>query len=93
MNGLTRFTRSVVVAFWKSDEDGHAHGRDDNRTSNCLYENGVLDLAKSWLLNPDLTIEYLPKDVAFLVLGDPRFIFITVIAAKAVEGAFLHLVS
>ncbi len=85
--------RSVKVSFWKSNENCHANGRDDEGTTNCLEEDGILDLAESWLLDPNFTIENLADYVAFLVFGDPRFIFIAVVAAETVKWASLHLVS
>ena len=75
----------VIVPFGKGDKDGHADCRDNDGTADGLQEDGVLNLAKCWLLDPDLTVEDFTKDVTFLVLGDPRFILVAVGAAEAVE--------
>lgn len=80
-----------VVAFRESTEYPNRDGRDDQRTSKTLQEDGVLDLPESRLLDPDLAIEDLTDDVAFLVFGDPGFVFVAVVAAKSVERTFAHI--
>ena len=81
----------VVAAFWDSTEDPYRDGRDDQRTSNSLQEDGVLDLPESWLLDPDFAIQDFADNVAFLILGNPGFVFVAVGAAKRVEGTFAHV--
>lgn len=80
-----------VVAFWESAENPYRDGRDDQRTAKSLQEDGVLDLPESRLLDPDLAIKDLADDVAFLVFGDPGFVFVAVGAAKGVEGTFAYI--
>ena len=81
----------VVVAFWKGAENSHGDDSDDQRTSQGLHKDGVLDLPKSRLLDPDFAVKDFTDEVAFLVLGDPGFVFVAVGAAKGVEGAFAHV--
>lgn len=81
----------IVVALWKGTENSHRDGSDDQCTSKSLQEDGVLDLPESRLLNPDFAIKDLTDDVAFLVFGDPGFVFVAVGAAKRVEGTFAHV--
>ena len=81
----------IVVAFWDSTEDPHRDDCDDQRTSESLYEDGVLDLSESRLLDPDFTIKDFTEDVTFLVLDDPRFVLVAVGAAERVEGTFAHI--
>lgn len=80
-----------VVAFRESAENANRDGSDDQRTSKSLQEDGVLDLPESRLLDPDLAIEDLADDVAFLVFGDPGFVFVAVGAAKSVKRTFAHV--
>lgn len=81
----------IVVAPWKGTENSHRDGGDDQCTSKSLQEDGVLDLPESRLLNPDFAIKDFTDDVAFLVFGDPGFVFVAVGAAKRVEGTFAHV--
>ena len=81
----------VVATFWDSTEDPHRDGRDDQRTSDSLQEDGVLDLPKSWLLDPDFAIQDFADDVPFLVFGNPGFVLVAVGAAKGVERTFAHV--
>ena len=81
----------VVVAFRESTKYSHRDGSDDQSTSKSLHEDGVLDLPKSRLLDPDFAIKDFTDDVAFLVFGDPGFVFVAVGAAKSVEGIFSHV--
>ena len=71
----------VVVAFWECTENSHRDGRDDQCTSDSLNEDGVLDLSKSRLLNPDFTIKDFTDDVSLFVFGDPGFVFVAIGAA------------
>lgn len=61
-----------------SAEYGGQNTRSDESTDQRLNEDGVLNLSKGWLLNPDLTIKDFTDDIALLVLGDPRFILVAV---------------
>ena len=81
----------VVAAFGDSTEDPHRDGRDDQRTSYGLQEDGVLDLPESGLLNPDFPIQDFADDVALLILGNPGFVLEAVGATKRVEGTFTHV--
>ncbi len=81
----------VVVAFWQCTEDSHRDGSDDQRTPESLHEDGVLDFPKSRLLDPDFAIKDLADDVAFLVFGDPGFVFVAVGTAESVERTFAHV--
>ena len=81
----------VVVAFWKCTKDAHRDGGDDQRPSESLHEDGVLDLPKSRLLDPDFTIKDFADDFAFLVFGDPGFVFVAVGAAKSIERTFAQV--
>ncbi len=47
----------VVISFRQSTEDPNADGSDDERATDGLEEDRILDLAKCWLLDPHLTIE------------------------------------
>lgn len=78
----------VVVSFRQSTEDPYGDGSDDERTADGLEEDGVLDLAKSWLLDPHLTIEDLADEVTLFVFGDPRLIFIAVGTSECIERSF-----
>ena len=62
------------VASGDCAEDTDSNTADDERTEDGLDENGVLDLAKSGLLDPDLAVEDLADDIALLVPGDPRLV-------------------
>lgn len=78
------------VSFRNGNEDAHRDSCNDKSASDSLEEDGVLNLAQSRLLYPDLTIEDFSEDVPFLILGDPRLIFVAISAAEAVEGGFAH---
>ena len=58
-----------------------------------LNENGILNLTKSWLLDPDLAIKDLTNDVAFLVLGNPGLIFeaVRIVGDQALGRHFASL--
>lgn len=79
---------------------------------NCAYKqcakqrldkDGVLNLAQSWLLNPDFTVKDLANEISLLVLFNPGFIFETVAGrggeridaersfGVVVHGRFLHI--
>ena len=73
-----RVGRSVEVTVRDSAEYGGQNTRSDKGTNQRLNENGVLDLSKCWLLDPDLTIKDFTNDVALLILGDPRFVLVAV---------------
>ena len=81
----------IVVPFWECTKDSYGDGSDDQCTSQSLYEDGVLDLPKSRLLDPDFAIKDFTDDVAFLIFGDPRFVFVAVGAAESVEGTSAHV--
>lgn len=81
----------IVVAFGKCTKYSHGNRSDDQCTSKGLHEDGVLDLTKSGLLDPDFAIKNFTDDVAFLVFGDPGLVFVTVGAAESVERAFAHI--
>lgn len=70
---------------WHGAEDADEDARQDERSEHSLDEDGILDLTKSRLLNPDFTVEDLADNEALLVLGDPGFIFVAV-AVGADEG-------
>ena len=59
------------VAVRYSAEDANEHGREHEGAEQTLEEDGVLDLAKSRLLDPDLAVEDLADDIALLVPRDP----------------------
>ena len=80
----------VVVAFWERTKNSHGYCSDDQPASEGLTEDGVLDLPKRRLLNPDLTIEDFADDVTFLVFGHPGFVFVAIGAAESVERTFAH---
>lgn len=82
----------VKTSLRNCDEDANGDGGNDNGAKNRLDEDGILDLAQSRFLDPNLTVEYLADDVTLLVLDDPGLIFIIVAGAETVERAFLHLV-
>ena len=81
----------IVVAFGERAKDPHGDSSDDQCTTKSLHEDGVLDLPKSRLLDPDFTIEDFPDNVAFLVFGDPGFVFVAIGAADSVERTFAHV--
>jgi hypothetical protein len=74
-----------LVSLRNCTEDANYNGCDDDRYDDGLQEDGVLDLAKSGLLNPHLAVEHLPDNIALVVFGNPWFIFVAVMGAKAVE--------
>ena len=65
----------IEIAAWHSAEDSDKQGREQESTDECLNEDGVLNLSKSWLGDPDFAVEDFADDVTLLVSGDPRFIF------------------
>lgn len=56
-----------------------------------MKEDGVLDLSKCRLLNPNLPVEDFAYHIALLVLGDPWLVLVGIAATKCVERVFLHL--
>jgi hypothetical protein len=66
-------------------EDADYDGANDDCCDDGLQEDSVLDLSESWLLNPHLTIEHLPDDIALVVLDNPWFVFVAVVGAEAVK--------
>lgn len=89
--GYAEHMHLIVVAFWDRTEYSHGDRRDDQRASKSLHEDGVLDLPKSRLLDPDFAIKHFADDVAFLVFGNPWFVFMTIGAADSVEGTFAQI--
>lgn len=63
------------------DDEGKSEGAADS-----LQKDGVLNLAKSRLLDPDLTVEHLADEVALFILGDPRLVLVAVAGSKRIEG-------
>jgi hypothetical protein len=63
-----------VVALGKRTEDTDSNRRNNKRTEDGLHEDGVLDLAKSGFLDPDLAVKDLADNVALLVAGHPRLV-------------------
>lgn len=61
-----------------STEDTDDDEGNNGRAENCLQEDSVLNLAQSWLLDPDLAIEDLADDVPLLVLSDPRLVLVAI---------------
>ena len=84
-------TPSVIIAFWESAKDPHRDGSDDQCTAQGLEKDGVLDLAESRLLDPDLAIEDFADEVPLLVFGNPRFVFVGIGAAKCVGRLLAHI--
>lgn len=74
-----------LVSLGNCTEDADYDGRDDDRYDDGLQEDGVLDLAKSGFLNPHLAVEHLADNIALVVFGNPWFVFVAVMGAKAVE--------
>lgn len=62
------------VASGNCAEDTDSNTADNERTEDGLDEDGVLDLAKSGLLDPDFAVEDLADDIALLVPSDPRLV-------------------
>lgn len=81
----------IVLPFGKSTENADGDCSDDDRPSEGLEKDGVLNLAKSWLLDPHFTVEDLAEDVTLLVLGNPGFVLIAIGTAHRVERAFAHV--
>lgn len=85
-----RLHRSIEVAVWHRAKDTDEDCRKDKCSNECLDEDGVLNLAESGLLDPNFTVEDLPNDIAFLVLGNPRLVLVAV-GPRRFEGIFLFL--
>jgi hypothetical protein len=62
------------------DDDGH-----DQSARNGLQEDSVLNLAQGRLLDPDLAVKDFADDVAPVVLGDPRFVFVAIAGGVRLE--------
>ncbi len=75
-----------------SQEDGSDDRRDDKGGKQSLHEDGILDLTKSRLLNPDLSVEDLADDIALVVFSDPRLIFVAIGRPQAVERILFGIV-
>lgn len=69
---------SEEVAFGNCAKDANSHARDYEGAENGLDEDGILDLAKSRLLNPDLAIKDLADKVALLVTRHPWLVFVRI---------------
>jgi len=85
-----------VVALGDGAEDADSDGGDEKSAEDGLDEDGVLDLAESRLLDPDLTVKHLPHDIALLVAGDPWLVFPRVarrVRVNALEGVRLEVVA
>lgn len=82
---------SVIIPFRESAEDPNRDGSDDQGTTDGLQEDGILDLAEGWLLDPYLTIKDFADDVALLVLGDPWLIFVGICTTEAIDRRFGHI--
>jgi hypothetical protein len=67
------------------DEDGHNDGTCRRRRQQRLDKDGILNLAKRWLLDPDLAVKDLAHDIPLLVLGHPGLVFEAVVGS-ALEG-------
>lgn len=63
------------VAMRHSAEDADENAREHESAKQTLQEDGILNLAKCRLLNPDLAIEDAADDVALSILGDPGLVF------------------
>ena len=81
----------VKVSCGKCTEDANGDSGHDQSTSHGLEEYRILDLAKRRLLDPDLTIEDFPEDIALLVFGDPGLVFVAVGATHSLKGALGHV--
>ena len=83
--GVLVAIRSEEVAVRHSAEDADKNSRKHKGAEQTLKEDGVLDLAKGRLLNPDFAIEDAADDVALGILGHPGLVFERV-GARADEG-------
>lgn len=88
---LERGLHSIETASGKGAEDANDNAREDQTTQDGLQEDGVLDLAESGLLDPDLAVEDLSDDVALLILGHPGFVFVAVAGPERLEGSAFHV--
>lgn len=87
--------RLEKVASRNGAENADCNTAEDQRTEDRLDEDGILDLAESRLLNPDLAVEDLADDVALLILGDPRLILPRIaggVRAECIVGVKLGIV-
>lgn len=66
--------RLEEVACGDGAEDADGNTTNYERAEDGLDEDGVLDLAESGLLDPDLAVENLAHNVSLLVFGDPRLV-------------------
>lgn len=57
-------------------KDANHNTRHQKCTHQTLNEDGILNLSQRRLLDPNFTVKDFADNVAFLVLGDPRLIFI-----------------
>ena len=80
----------VKVSCGKCTEDADGDSGHDQSTSHGLEEYCILDLAKRRLLDPDLAIKDLPKDIALFVFGDPGFVFVAIGATHSFKGTLAH---
>jgi hypothetical protein len=87
---------SEIVALRESAEDADDDAREDKGTENSLQEDGILNLAKGRLLDPDFTVKDLADDIALLVLGNPGLVLPTVggvMRHNGIERVRLHLIA
>lgn len=79
---------SDEVALWHRNEDGRQNRTTKETTENSLQEDRILDLTKSRLLNPSLTVKDLSDNIAVLVLGNPGLSFVAVVCVEGVHRSF-----
>lgn len=73
------------VTFGNGDEYAYRDGGNDERTTESLKADCVLNLAESWLLDPNLTVKNFTNDISFFVFGNPWLVFVTITRAHGVE--------
>jgi hypothetical protein len=76
---------SEEVALRNGTEDANQDRGSYKRTKQRLEEDRILNLSESGFLDPDLAIKDLANNVTFLVLGNPRLVFIAVLGVLAIE--------
>ena len=81
----TEHRSSEKSTFGNGDEYANRDRGDDERTAQSLEADCILNLAESWFLDPNLTVENFTNDISFLVFGNPWLVFVIVARAHGVE--------
>ena len=75
----------VVPPCWNRNEDPHHNGRAADGTDDGLEADRILNLPQRGLLDPYLPVKDFADNVTFLVLRDPRLVFVAVPGTEAIK--------